>query len=236
MSDRTRAWTTGRLLNFMTLERLFVSQKKLAEFDQMGPLAYNPGTPPGKGERAWSNSRPISSFQYLVPEPKRCQSRQFFHLILADSWSKEWGQPQGATGYRYTPVGEQDLSPRILVPVQIEEIETEAVVDTGGIYLICTPEIAKELQLDPGAALGRSELNIRGHSINGALYRVALTLIAEEGKGCVLEATAFVPDDDPLRIWDLPVFLGMQGCLERMRFAVDPKDERFFFGPIEWEA
>ena len=30
---------------------------------------------------------------------------------------------------------------------------------------------------------------------------------------------------------ELPSFLGLMGCLERMRFAVDPLDNTFYFGP-----
>jgi hypothetical protein len=56
----------------------------------------------------------------------------------------EDGRPfaQGASTYLYRPATEREITPRIFVPVQIEDIQTETVIDTGGVYLVCHPEIA----------------------------------------------------------------------------------------------
>ena len=54
--------------------------------------------------------------------------------------------------------------------------------------------------------------------------------MADEGSDLEIETTAFVPVLDESEIWELPMFLGMQGCLERVRFAIDPTKERFYFG------
>ncbi len=40
---------------------------------------------------------------------------------------------QGACTYLYRPATEAEKTPRILVPVQIEGIETQAMLDTGGV-------------------------------------------------------------------------------------------------------
>jgi hypothetical protein len=60
------------------------------------------------------------------------------------------------------------------------------------------------------------------------LYRAAVLLIATQGESAELEVTAFVPDDETWN--DEPLFLGFFNCLDRVRFAIDPVAERFYFG------
>jgi len=140
---------------------------------------------------------------------------------------------QGACPFLYHPATEWDTTPRIIVTVQIEGIRTQTVVDTGGVYLVCDPEMAALLNLDPTSGLGTTKLNIRGHKVPGTLHRLSLTLLAEEGQSLELEATAFVPHLQPAEQWNLPSFMGLTGCLERLRFAVDPATDTFYFGALE---
>jgi hypothetical protein len=56
---------------------------------------------------------------------------------------------------------------------------------------------------------------------------VAITIPADEGKSLDVEATAFVSPD-----WPWPNFIGYQGLLQRIRFAVDPETNLFYFGSI----
>ena len=120
---------------------------------------------------------------------------------------------------------------RLFVPVLVEGIATDAVVDTGGAYLIPDTQTAARLGLDPDDALGAGTLRVRGTRYHGTLHRVSLTFPALTGDDVTIEATAFVPDLSPSEVWPLPTYLGWQGCLERLRFAVDPVAELFFFGP-----
>ncbi len=147
------------------------------------------------------------------------------------------GRPfaQGACNYEYRPVPQEAAAPRIVVQIQIEDIETRAVVDTGGVYLVCEPWIADLLNLDPADALGTGKLNIRGVEYPGYIHRIPLTLMAQEGQSVKLEATAFVPNPPPYLRWELPSFMGLSGCLERLRFAVDPTTDTFYFGALEEE-
>jgi len=138
---------------------------------------------------------------------------------------------QGRCTYEYRPASEREDTPRIIVPVQIEGIATRAIIDTGGVYLICDPEIAEFLTLDPTESLGTETLGIRGMRYAGNLYRLLLGLMATEGEELQVEVTAFVPQLAISDEWALPSFLGLQGCLERLRFAVDPSHETFYFGP-----
>jgi hypothetical protein len=41
------------------------------------------------------------------------------------------------------------------------------------------------------------------------------------------------PDSKPGLLWDLPNFLGLSGFLERIRFAVDPGSNLFYFGALD---
>ncbi|RLC84125.1 MAG: hypothetical protein DRI79_13270 [Chloroflexi bacterium] len=139
---------------------------------------------------------------------------------------------QGACTFSYRPATEQDTTPRIMIGVQIEGLYTETAVDTGGVYLVCDPEIADLLELDPSSGLGADRLEVRGFKVRGTLHRVSLMLLAQEGQSLELEVTAFLPRLQPGEVWSFPTFMGLMGCLERLRFAVDPTTDTFYFGPI----
>jgi hypothetical protein len=115
--------------------------------------------------------------------------------------------------------------------VAIDDIETEGVIDTGGAYLILDPEMADSLDLDASNCIGRERVGIRGVSYPGGLYRIDLTFLSEApGSDVTVTVTAFVPDLDVGEPWVLPVYLGWFCCIERLRFAIDPANERFHFG------
>jgi hypothetical protein len=147
------------------------------------------------------------------------------------------GQPfaQGCCGFLYRPATERDTTPRIILTVQISGIETQTALDTGGVYLVCDPEIADLLNLDPSSGVGTDTLGIREWKGSGTLYRLPLMLVSDEGRGLELEVTAFVPSLQPGETWRLPSYMGLSGCLERLRFAVDPATDTFYFGAMEQE-
>jgi hypothetical protein len=78
--------------------------------------------------------------------------------------------------------------------------------------------------------IGDQEILIRGILIKGGIHRLNLTVLASEGNGLSLEVTAFVPDSSKNFGATYPAFLGYAGCLEWIRFAVDPSTETFYFG------
>jgi hypothetical protein len=66
-------------------------------------------------------------------------------------------------------------------------------------------------------------LLFRGVRVQSRLYRLMLTLLLQEGDGLLMQATAFVPEQEEEESRsDLPSILGLYGCLERVRFAVAP--------------
>jgi len=121
---------------------------------------------------------------------------------------------------------------RIVLSLWVGDSRIAAIVDTGGAYFVCPPAWAELLGVGRGEPIGRDELIIRGIRYRGDLYRTDIRLRADEGRSLNLDVTAFVPRLLPGDEWHFPSFLGLQGCLEFMRFAVDPATNTFFFGPV----
>ena len=139
----------------------------------------------------------------------------------------------GATSYHYRPATAHETTPRIILHVEIEGILTEAMLDTGGVYLVCHPHLVTLMDLDAAdATSGPQSLLFRGVVIHGRLHRLQLTILPDDGEPLDIQATAFVPEPGEEESWgDVPSILGLYGCLERLRFAVDPTTEMFYFGP-----
>ena len=128
------------------------------------------------------------------------------------------------------PAFKGDRLDRLVVEVRVAGVLVGAVLDTGGAYLILSPTVGAELGLGSQTQLGRENIVIRGFSYAGAIHRVPVTLPATAGEALTFDATAFVPEIPAGESWPLPSYLGWQGCLERIRFAVDPADELVYFG------
>jgi hypothetical protein len=139
----------------------------------------------------------------------------------------------GAITYTYRPVTERETSPRIFLQVSIEGIDTAAFLDTGAPFVVCKPEIAEVLGLDPASGEPLGNFRLRDSHLNGHLHRMNVTLLAEQGDPLSVEATVFVPDPKSNQEWgNFPTILGMGGFLERIRFAVDPSQDQFYFGAL----
>ena len=139
----------------------------------------------------------------------------------------------GGMEYEYHPVAPGDNNFRLLLRINVENVPTLAVIDTGAPFLLIAPTVADRLGFDPGSALEHTNIGIRKQDYQGSLFRVDVELAAAEGESITFQATAFVPDPDQVEKWgNLPTFLGVQSCLERIRFAIDPSDYKFYFGPL----
>ena len=143
------------------------------------------------------------------------------------------GEPfaTGVAPYSYRPAI-NDISNRILLQVEIGGVLVEAIVDTGSPYVICPPYLSDAIGLDPDTALEAIPYRVRGIDMRGNLYRVGVYFPAEEGDTLTVDATVFVPNPEWQQVWgEHPAYIGLTGCLERMRFAVDPENDLFYFGP-----
>ena len=121
---------------------------------------------------------------------------------------------------------------RLFVYVQTGNAQIAAVVDTGGAFLVIDPQLATDIGIDRSNAIADERIQIRGYTQRGTVHRLPLTLLAAEGEPLTFEATAFVPELEHGETWPLPSYLGWQGCLDRIRFAVDPADEVVYFGAV----
>lgn len=137
----------------------------------------------------------------------------------------------GAIPFAYRPVTSSETTNRIILRVEIQNIETLAVLDTGAPYVICAPKVAREAGVDPASALQREIMLIRGMRLEGFLFRLNIRLTAKYGKDLDVDSTVFVPEVE--EYWgDFPSFIGLAGCLERMRFALDFNTDNFYFGSL----
>jgi hypothetical protein len=126
---------------------------------------------------------------------------------------------------------EDEMTNRIILPVEIEGHRTTAVIDTGAPYVICEPRLARLEGFDLVEPLERITMLIRGMYLPGSIIRLSVTLMAERGDDLTVDATAFVPEQEE-RWENLPSFIGLSGFLERIRFALDPSTDTFYFGQL----
>jgi len=140
----------------------------------------------------------------------------------------------GAASYLYQPISENEEAPRILLSVAVGAFTLSAFVDTGGVYFLCPPQVAHRLHICPEDSFGSQRLLFRGVSHLGSLHRLPLTLLAHQGQSVTIDVTAFVPQISRTIEWsaEFPCILGMSGCLERLRFAIDPETDTFYFGAL----
>jgi hypothetical protein len=100
-------------------------------------------------------------------------------------------------------------------------------VDTAAPWCIFEPKIGKLIRESFDRVSADVSLSTRLGTFIGSLYRGPLWVPALEGESLDVEATVFVSPD-----WQGPSFIGYQGLLERIRFAVDPETNLFYFGRI----
>jgi len=116
---------------------------------------------------------------------------------------------------------------RIVVPVELKSVAKPvlAVVDTAAPWCIFEPSVAESLVRNSLPILRQTVLSTRMGLIEGAVYRDVLRIPADEGEPLDVDATIFLSPE-----WRGPNFIGYQGLLQRIRFAVDPEENLFYFG------
>jgi hypothetical protein len=151
---------------------------------------------------------------------------QFHSLLLNNSFGV------GATRYADHYPGEEH-SARIVVRAIPEGGNTiYMIIDTGAPWCVLDPELADAWGLlSEDSYRPDVRLNIRGNSYYGRLIRMEIALHAEIGQTLTVMATVFIPELEPGQAWDLPNFIGLNGFLDRIRFAVGAAENAFYFGP-----
>ena len=115
---------------------------------------------------------------------------------------------------------------RVLVEVEFDGETVLALLDTGASWSVLNAEFAQELGLfeQDGES---ATISSRVGEIKGKLVTATTTLVAEEGESIEVESTVFVSSE-----WPEGNFIGYSGLLERIRFAIDPGSNSFFFGAL----
>lgn len=101
-----------------------------------------------------------------------------------------------------------------------------AQLDTGAAWSVLDPATA-ELIGATGLKGEITSISTRLGTFQGTLVRMPLTFLADEGDSLELEGTFFLCPDWPAG----RIFLGYGGLLDRIRFAADPPNNHFYFGP-----
>lgn len=115
----------------------------------------------------------------------------------------------------------------VAVPCHIGNIRRAlfALLDTASEWCVLPHELAVELGEALEVVPAASVLHTRFGRLTGALGRVTIRFDAADGEPLAVDATCFTSEG-----WPGPVVLGWKGCLERIRFGLDPSDESFYFG------
>lgn len=140
----------------------------------------------------------------------------------------------GVLTYAYRPINSQETTNRIIIPIEIGNgIKIEAVLDTGAPYVILDPNLAPLAGFTPASVLFQEIMNIRGAKLLCNVARLDFALRADEGDDIDVQATVFIPDDSQQwNYYNFPSFIGQAGFLERIRFAIDPTENKFYFGSL----
>ncbi len=140
------------------------------------------------------------------------------------------GEPFASSVARYydedPSLGSEQTSVHVQIIIQGKiEINALARLDPATPWVVLNSELTEYLGL--GLNGERTMLRTAVGLMEGTLERYPIVLAAQEGQSLEIDATIFVCSD-----WHRGNFLGYAGLLERVRFAVDPASQLFYFGAI----
>lgn len=135
----------------------------------------------------------------------------------------------GSARFRDSASSHLEPGSKVFVRFRIAEVDQEflALLDAGATWSILDWEIAVLAGLRPESGQ-RIRYSGRWGTIEGSVITSTLFLPADEGEPLEIEANVFVSTD-----WNAGNFIGYRGILERIRFALDPGENRFYFGPCD---
>jgi hypothetical protein len=119
--------------------------------------------------------------------------------------------------------------PRIYLEVKADRSSPSflAMVDTAAPWCIFKPELGEVLRESFEVLSAKASLSSRLGDFKGELLRGRLFLPALDGEYAEVETTVFFSPQ-----WPGENFLGYEGLLQRIRFAVDPHSNLFYFGDL----
>ena len=135
----------------------------------------------------------------------------------------------GRAEYLDAPPKSPWRGPGIVIQIQFQALDfpVSAVIDTAAPWCILQPNVADRIIDDLEMVEDAVVLSTRLGLVKGRLYRGWITLPAEAGEDLDIQATIFLSPE-----WRGENFIGYKGMLNRMRFAVDPATNLFYFGEV----
>lgn len=125
------------------------------------------------------------------------------------------------------------------------KVHVQVMLDTGSHHCILDPELAHQLgdaiekvcDVRPRGIRDRNRASymepppeVRGQLYYGWKGSVTLTLVTEGNVAIEVDTPVFIPELGGKK-WNMPNFIGM-AFLNKIRWAVDPEEERFYLGPL----
>ncbi len=151
------------------------------------------------------------------------------HRILISAESSERSFAAGTSRFLDAYPGIRETQPRIYV--KIRPVGTDdpilALLDTGGHFCILNRDVVPLIRDRLTDRLDELVLNTARGPVRGELYILRIELIAEQGAGLEIDSTVFISPE-----WQAPNFIGYSGVLDRLGFAIDPRQNLFYFGPL----
>lgn len=134
----------------------------------------------------------------------------------------------GFARYYDSPDGSTPSEPRIFIRMDPGDLgrEVTAIVDTAAPWCILEPKLGTAVKDRNEQLPGRVVLSSRLGRFSGHLHLGTIKLLADQGEDLDVYATIFISPD-----WPGGNFVGYLGFLDRIRFAFDPRDNIFHFGP-----
>ncbi len=123
----------------------------------------------------------------------------------------------------------REQHPRIYVKIRPAGTEFAfwALLDTGAHFCLLNASVAAVVRDHLKDSLGTFRVQTARGPLEGRLYRLNMTLVAEVGASLTFDATVFVPPD-----WHGPCFLGYTGALERMCCTLNPGKNQILFSSL----
>jgi predicted aspartyl protease len=103
------------------------------------------------------------------------------------------------------------------VSCRIADLSLVVLLDTGADWSVVDAETAEAAGSALSEPLDDITIHTRYGTLPATLHRLTMTLLANEGADLAVDATVAV-----IQNWPGPVVLGVRGCLERLRIALDP--------------
>lgn len=114
----------------------------------------------------------------------------------------------------------------VAVPCLFGESSTPtlAMLDTASKFTVIPADLAPHVGLDTSSSSADISLSTRFGSFDGYLVRLDIEFCADAGEPIRTDCAAVVCPN-----WPSGPVIGWKGCLEGLRFGLDPQINRFYF-------